>query len=164
MLVTAIVAVSAMQLGQFETRIGVNHSNEVRAVQAAEAGARLVFRQFANSSQTTQQWLDMAQPIHNLVPIHAAGTARYTVSIVDNNDDGNPATDSDGVVMIRSEGASGAGGSRVAVGLLVSGNGPFVALDGVRVANSLGISGNPIVQGQSAPCTCRCPRGSSGQR
>lgn len=147
MVFLAVVALSFVSLAQLETKIGVNHAQEVRAVQAAEAGARRVFREIYDGGGSGTSWLTKTQPIHNDVAVDASGSARYTIRVIDNNDgDGNLNADADNLVIIESTGRAGTPGAEHRVALIVNPSGG--ATDAVRVPNNLTISGNPTILGK----------------
>src|SRR5439155_8177876 len=52
-----VITVAFVALAQLETKIGVNHAQEVQATQAAEAGARRVYRAIADGSDTGATWV-----------------------------------------------------------------------------------------------------------
>ena len=138
-----VITVSFVSLAQVETKIGVNHVQGVRAMQAAEAGAQRVFREIANSRKTASYWLSQPRPFLVGVALVSGGSDQYTVSVFDNSANaGGP--DTDNLVAVQSTGRSG--GASWTVTLLVQPS-AFAPLDAVLVANHLKIGGSPAVQG-----------------
>ena len=112
MVLLLTVVASFVALAQVESKIGVNHVQEVRAIQAAEAGARRVLAEISNGGETASDWLAKARPYLTNVAVDSTGTATYTVSVADNSANaGGP--DTDNLVAIESVGTSG-GASRTA--------------------------------------------------
>src|SRR5437867_4567790 len=132
-----VITLSFVSLAQLEMKIGVNRVQEVRATQAAEAGARRLFREMANSWSTASYWLSQPRPYYSGETLTPRGRdTTYTVSVLDNSANPN-GPDTDHLVVIQSTGMS-AGASRTVL-LLVQPS-EFAPLDGVRIANHLKVS------------------------
>src|SRR5438445_1137406 len=101
-----VITVAFVALAQLETKIGVNHAQEVQATQAGEAGARRVYREIADGTETGAQWVAKSQPVRT--GTLAGGS--YSVTVVNSSTASN--------VAVQSTGTSG--GARSVVTLLVS--------------------------------------------